>query len=719
MLCTHGLMSRGTRVLLICLAVTVSLASPPGPNPAAGVYEYLREIALRQLAARREKVAQIRTPEQFEERRAYVRRRLLKMLGPLPSEKTPLHIRKTGTLDRGSYRIEKLIYESRPHFYVTANLYVPQGGRGPYPAVLQPTGHSLSAKARAFYQKLGLGLVQQGFVVLTYDPTGQGERRIFYDARLGDSLVGGTTTEHEMVGIQSLLDGSTIAGDMVWDAVRSIDLLQSLPSVDPNRIGVSGCSGGGTLTAYLAALDPRVKVAAPSCYITDWEDQLLGTGPQDAEQQFPDQLKNGLNHADLVEAFAPKPYLICSTTEDFFPIAGSRNALEESRRIYSLFGAEDKISYSYEPGGHGTTQRQREAIYAWMSRWLKGTNGEVTPEPRFQTEYEEDLLCTPSGQVSTSLGGETPSTLNVSRLSRLTPARRPLNTAQDTSKLAAQLRESILRMTRYEAFGGPLNIRVAGGGSGVTRLSYEASPGRMVQALLVEPKAGMARKQAVLLVDERDKPAGAPPDADVEQLTALGHAVLVVTPSGFGEAGARGASSDTWFRRNKVTWLALMVGKTMVGLHVEDISRGIDVLAARGLLSGGACLVFGKGSSASVDVLHTAVMDARIAGVVVEGGLVSFGAIARTPIHRRIFDAVIPGVLGKYDLPDLVAALAPRPVQLVNLQSPLEKTVSVGDSRGEYSYAEASYRAAGSEAKFSIGLRREEEDLVSAYPMLR
>ncbi|HUS07593.1 MAG TPA: acetylxylan esterase, partial [Bryobacteraceae bacterium] len=413
MLFIHGSLFRRMGVALTCLAVTVLVASPPGQHSAAGLSEYLREIALRQLAARREKVAQIRTPEQFEERRAYVRRQLLKMLGPLPSEKTPLHIRKTGTLDRGSYRIEKLIYESRPQFYVTANLYVPQGGKGPYPAVLQPTGHSLSAKARAFYQKLGLGLVQQGFVVLTYDPTGQGERRIFYDARLGDSLVGGTTTEHEMVGIQSLLDGSSIAGDMVWDAMRSIDLLQSLPSVDSNRIGVSGCSGGGTLTAYLAALDPRVKVAAPSCYITDWEDQLLGTGPQDAEQQFPDQLKNGLNHADLVEAFAPKPYLICSTTEDFFPIAGSRKALEESRRIYSLFGAEDKISYSYEPGGHGTTQRQREAIYAWMSRWLKVTTGEIAPEPRFQTEYEEDLLCTPSGQVSTSLGGETPSTLNV------------------------------------------------------------------------------------------------------------------------------------------------------------------------------------------------------------------------------------------------------------------------------------------------------------------
>ena len=96
-----------------------------------------------------------------------------------------------------------------------------------------------------------------------------------------------------MVGVQSLLAGESIARYMVWDGIRGIDLLQSLPIVDGERIGVSGCSGGGTLTAYIAALDGRVKVAAPSCYITSWEDQLRGTGPQDAEQQFPDQLLDG------------------------------------------------------------------------------------------------------------------------------------------------------------------------------------------------------------------------------------------------------------------------------------------------------------------------------------------------------------------------------------------------------------------------------------------
>ena len=133
----------------------------------------------------------------------------------------------------------------------------------------------MAAKTRAFYQDLCLGLVKQGYVVLVYDPVGQGERRIFYDPRLEGSPVGEATSEHEMVGIQSLLGGESIARYMIWDGMRAIDLLQSLPYVDPKRIGISGCSGGGTLTAYLAALDDRLQVAAPSCYITDWEDNNL------------------------------------------------------------------------------------------------------------------------------------------------------------------------------------------------------------------------------------------------------------------------------------------------------------------------------------------------------------------------------------------------------------------------------------------------------------
>ncbi len=703
-------------------AAALLCAGAMAQNEAPGgmLQSYLQKIARQQLSSRKDLISGIQTREQFEKRRAEVRRQLVTMMGGLPGERSPLNLRKTGVIDRGDYRIEKIIYESLPQFYVTANLYVPQTGQPPYPAVLQPTGHSLSAKARAFYQNLGLGLVKNGFVVLTYDPTGQGERRIYYDPALGDSRVGGPTAEHDMAGIQSLLAGESLARYMVWDGMRSIDVLQALPYVDPKRIGVSGCSGGGTLTAYLAALDDRLQVAAPSCYITDWEDQLLGTGPQDAEQQFPDQLKNGLNHADLVEAFAPKPYLIASTTEDFFPIAGSRKAFEESQRVYSLLGAADRISTAYDAGPHGTTQKQREAIYAWMNRWLKGGTGEVSPEPAFQTEYEEDLLCTQTGQLSTSLGGETPSTWNMRRLSKLTPSRPHLSGPQDLNRLRTELRQEIARLTRYEASHGPLAVKTLGQterkGYRLTHLNYEAGSGRTVEALLAEPQAGPSRRKAILYVDDRGKSAASAPGGEIDELAQLGYAVLAVDPSGIGETDSEpSGDSSPWLRHPKTAWLALMVGKPLVGVRMDDILRGIDLLSERGLLYEGGCLGFGKGLAA-VDLLHAAVMDDRIAGVAIDGGLLSYAAIARTPIHRQIFDAVIPGVLGHYDLPDLVASLAPRPVTLMSLRSPLGTPVFKREVRSEYGYAEDAYAAIGARDKLTIGLRREAEGIAPFLP---
>jgi cephalosporin-C deacetylase-like acetyl esterase len=691
-----------------------SSAMGQAPPPAGSLRAFLQDIAMQQLAARRETVAKVATPAEVQQRRAETRRNLLAMMGGLPGPRSPLNLRRAGAIDRGDYRIEKIVFESLPKFYVTANLYVPKTGTPPYPAVVQPTGHSVSAKARAFYQSLGLGLVKSGFVVLTYDPTGQGERRIYYDPALGDSKVGGTTLEHQMAGIQSLLGGESIARYMVWDGMRAIDVLSSLPYVDGKRIGVSGCSGGGTMTAYLAALDDRLQAAAPSCYITDWEDQLPGTGPQDAEQEFPDQFLKGLNHADLIVAFAPKPYLIASTTEDFFPIAGSRKAFAESRRIYEILGAGDRIATSYDAGPHGTTELQRRAIYAWMGRWLNGKSGEALPEPVYQTEYEEDLLATRTGQVSTSLGGETPSTLNMSRLAKLVPAR-PV--------AKARLKEEILRLTRYQRPGGPLQVKAGApaerNGYRLTRLTYETAPGRKVAALLAEPAAEKSRRRTILYLDERGKSARSAPQADVDELAQLGYTVLALDPSGIGESASPWSSySAAWFGQEKVTWLALMVGKTMVGIRMEDIARTLDLLGERNLLQGGGCLGFARGAVA-VDLLHAAAIDPRIDGVAVEGGLLSYAAMARAPIHRQLFEAVVPGVLGKYDLPDLVASLAPRPVWLVNLRAPAGNQVLLRETKAEYGIAQTAYAAAGAAGKLTLGIRRESEPLAEAYPGLR
>jgi Acetyl xylan esterase (AXE1) len=314
---------------------------------------YVNQLAKSLLQERERKIARFSTPAEISERKTYLRTCMLQALGGLP-ERTPLNAQVMGVLDRGDYKIEKIIFESQPRFYVTANLYLPQKGQPPYPGILFPLGHELGAKANPTWQQMLGSLAKKGYVALAWDTVGQGERVQLYDSDFGESKVFRSTTEHTIMGIQCLLAGDNLARYTVWDGMRALDYLLSRKEVDPDRIGCTGNSGGGTHTAYLAALDDRIKVAAPSCYLTSWRRLLETIGPQDAEQTLPPWLLYGLDHADFVYAFAPKPYLILSAIRDFFSISGARETYEEAKRVYALLGAQEKLSMVEADDVHGT-----------------------------------------------------------------------------------------------------------------------------------------------------------------------------------------------------------------------------------------------------------------------------------------------------------------------------------------------------------------------------
>ncbi len=669
------------------------------PHPEGMLTTYLKGIARKQLASRRDDVAAIRDKAGYEKRKARNKAAALKIVGGLDDPRNPLNARTTGTLDRDGYRVEKVIYESRPRFFVTANLYVPKTGRAPFPAVLQPVGHSTSAKNRAFYQRIAIALVKTGFVVLTYDPIGQGERRIFWDAALGDSKVNGTTGEHSMVGWQSVLGGESAARFRIWDGMRSIDYLISRPEVDRARIGVTGCSGGGTLTTYIAALDDRVAAAAPACYISDWEDQLEGTGPQDAEQQFPDQLLEGLNHADWIGMAAPKPYLIVSTDQDFFPLEGARKTFAEIQRVWTLYDARAKAGWFHEPGGHGVPDASREAICAWMHKWL-GAAGPVH-RGEIATEYEEDLNATPTGQVATSLGGETASTWNTRRFANRVPPRR--------EPPPKGLREEVAARIRRQPSTVALDIRrsnpIEGEGMRVEPFTYRSAEGLTIPALL----CGASGKPALFL-DSRGK-ANAIRSGDVPRLVKMGYRVLAIDVSGVGEVEFRRHEGTPW-GFPQVAWLALMVGRPLVGIRVNDIARGVDAMLAMGVDISPGVEAFSVGRLGTA-LLHAAALDPRIAAVTIEQNLASYRLAGASPIHRDLEDSIVPGVLGKYDLPDLAAAIAPRPVTVVNAVWPTGRLLLRKEVEAEYEFTSRAFRAAGAPGAFRVALRREGEPLLA------
>jgi hypothetical protein len=374
--------------------------------------------------------------------------------------------------------------------------------------------------------------------------------------------------------------------------------------------------------------------------------------------------------------------------------------VEEAKRIYGILGAPEKIAWAVGPGGHGMPPVVRESIYGWMNRWLRDGPAGPAPEPRFQTEYEQDLYATATGQVSTSLGGETASSENIRRFGKVAPPRGRLSTA---------LPAKIIQVTRFERTRGAVTLQKDGSG-----MWLGFPDGRRLFARLLEPDTARSRKKTLLYLDER---GAGHAGSDAAELAKMGYTVLALDLAGMGATAPRWASySDPWFGSDKTTWLALMVGKPLVGIRMDDIVRALDLLQERGLLFDGHAMAFASGAG-TVPLLHAAVIEPRISHVFLEGGLISYAAIARSPVHRRIFESILLGVLGKYDLPDLAAALPPRPLVLVDMRTPLGNVAPLAEVQDAYGDAKRAYAAAG--ASFRIGLHREEEPLESAYPELR
>ncbi len=336
-------------------------------------------------------------------RQEYVRRAFLEGIGGVPPSDTPLHPVVTGTLRFEGFRVEKIIFQSRPKTYVTANLYVPDGRSGPGPAVLFLCGHKKLAKHSGEYQIVCRSLVRAGFVVLAMDPVGQGERFSYYRADLRAETVDWGTYEHDYVGAQCAAVGDSLARYFLHDAMRAVDYMATRPEVDPLAIAVTGNSGGGTQTSLMMLADSRIAAAAPATFLMNRETYQRAGGAQDAEQIWPGFTQAGLDHEDIVLSMAPRPVLILAVDDDFFPVEGTRRTYERSRRIYGILGKPDCIDFYTDQSAHAYTRNMACRCASFFSLHLTGRA--LSKEAAFDilnTVQPVDpslLWCTKSGQV--------------------------------------------------------------------------------------------------------------------------------------------------------------------------------------------------------------------------------------------------------------------------------------------------------------------------------
>ncbi len=548
-----------------------------------------------------------------------LRAKMLELIGGLPEMRTPLNARVTGVIERQGYRVEKLLFDSLPGFHVTANLYVPTGKPGPFPAVLGTAGHSQEGKAAAVYQRAWIALARRGYVVLAYDPPGQGERIEYFDPEMHrPRLRPGGVEEHIMAGLQCLLVGHSIARYFVWDGIRAFDYLTTRPEVDPKRIGVAGNSGGGTQAAYLAAFEPRLAAAVSSCYITRWKELWDGPGPQDAEQVWPGFLASQLDFVDFIRAFAPKPFLIASAIRDFFPIAGTRATYQAAAESYRQLNAPGRVEFFEYDDTHGWSKPRREATVRFFDKHLRGAQ-EPYEEAEAGTEPESRLWVTPTGYLANSIGSETVFTLNRAVAAELYPRRRAL-AIRNPDQLRALIRN---------------------------RLQLGPPP---------QPAAAREGGKAAIVTAGVEK-------ANVEDLRRAGWVVkeadLGALPEGWGGySPAYQAAAREW-----------LYGRSLVRRHVEAVLRAVAEIRSDPGVNPGRVYLYGRGAAGVAALIATA-LDEQAAGVVAEQTITSWYAVTQAKLHEGTAEIVVPGVLRDFDLPDLVNLIAPRPIWLADPRAP-------------------------------------------------
>jgi cephalosporin-C deacetylase-like acetyl esterase len=623
------------------------------------LYDQLLREFDKQAAVRKQVVeAALASPAALVLRQQQLLRDLQRLVGPLP-ERTPLHARTLGVIDCEGYRIERVLFESRPRHHVTANLYLPDETSRPVPGVLVPCGHSNNGKASAAYQSACVLLALNGCAALIYDPIGQGERHQLPDP------IGHGTNEHTLVGVGTLLVGWNTATFRIWDGLRSMDYLASRPEVDSKRLGCTGNSGGGTMTTWLMALDDRISVAAPSCFITTLERLFKTIGPQDCEQHFPGQGPAGIDHTDFITMRAPKPTLVLAAEQDFFDFDGTRTAAREAEAVYRLLGQPQRIGLFSHDDEHGFSRPRREAAVHWMRRWLCEDDRPVS-EPELTLQTDAALQVTAAGQVVGEFAEErTVVDFSRERAEELREARAARWASQSTVERQGMLREAIRMSGRvnHDAHGVSVGTLQRDGYS-IEKFRLEREGHPVLPALLCVPKANVPaeghKRPLVIYVDSAGKAAGFAPGGEIERQLARGQLVLAVDLRGHGETADVKQGGRYLNDAFRTAMLAMHVGRPLLGQRIEDLIAAFNFARQHPLVDPNAVHVVAIGRTGPV-AQHAAVLDPQIRSLTVRNSIRSWESdVVARPADPQLLELAVPGALEHYDLADLAEMLGER-----------------------------------------------------------
>ncbi|HXK61388.1 MAG TPA: acetylxylan esterase [Acidobacteriota bacterium] len=558
------------------------------------------------------------------------------MLGLLPwPERSPLNIRITGTLEQPGYTIEKIVFESLPRFYVTGNLYIPKKREGRVPAIVYVCGHAYSPYgSKAKYQRHGISFAKNGYVAFILDAIQLAEPFALHHG----------VSRQEMYHWYSR--AYTPAGVEVWNAMRAIDYLETRPEVDPDRIGMTGRSGGAAMTWFTAAVDPRVKVAVPVMGISTYAANVA----EDTQKLHCDCMFviNFCRHDMLHQGalIAPRPLLMAHGRKDrLFPVPGYEDFERKIGALYSAYGAGEKFKNIVVDTAHQDSDFLREQAVRWFDRYLMGV-----PDRALDMSYvdapESDLAVFPDGPPADAVNPRIHETF------LKTPEFRPGSGLdqweQRKSRLLKVLKEKVFpgfpdRMNDTEATGVPRLQIGENTDGGFREVVFRSEPEVEIHGLLSKLERTGERLPALLYI--------ASPGDDPQPLGQFLHdrrgeqaVQLVVYPRGIGPF-----SWEKGFWKS-VLRNAMHVGQTVDSLRLWDVLRALEVLRADENVDRNRITIAGAGNSGVLG-LYAALLDPGISQV----------ALVNPP-SSHTEGPIFLGILRYLDLPEAAALAAPRRV---------------------------------------------------------
>jgi dienelactone hydrolase len=595
-----------------------------------------------------------------------VRGKIRESFGPMP-EKTALNPRVMKVVDRDAYKIENLLFESRPGFLVSANLYIPKGRPFPLPGVVASCGHSVNGKAIDTYQSFSQGLARLGYVVLIFDPIGQGERMQYVDASW-KPMRGTGTAEHNYAGIQQLLVEEQFCTWRAWDGIRALDYLITRPEVDKRHLGITGNSGGGTMTTWLCGLEDRWTMAAPSCFVTEFRRNMENELGADMEQCPARALALGLDHEDFVAAMAPKPVIILAKEKDYFDARGNEAAYERLKRLYRLLGAEDNVAYFVGPTYHGYSQENREAMYRWFNRCTKISD--ATAEPELALEQEATLRCTPNGQVAE---------LKSRTIYSFTQDKSRGLAAKRSAPAGAALTKAVADVLRLRDRNGVPEFRI------LRPLPDRRYPMRHALPYMVETDPGV---HALVYRLTREPLLSRPPRETSKAILYISHAsadtelrderlvrdLIDAEPAaafhacdvrGVGESEPQTTSLNAGNEYSTDYFYSshgLMLDYPYLGQRTFDVLRVLDWLNAWGYTQ---VHLAARGFGA-LPATFAALLSPNVVRVTLKNALSSYAEIAEATDYSWPISALPRGVLARFDLPDCYRELKAKNLTLLD-----------------------------------------------------